>query len=94
MDLASRLLTAERGGETSQPRVDQFLSRLSLFRIYVDDELPFRGIDVLNLARIYDLTVFNAAYLELALRVRLPLATIDASLTRAATAAGVSLFVP
>lgn len=49
---------------------------------------------VLALARTHALPVSRAAYLELAARRGLPLATTDAALTRAAAAAGVSLFTP
>ncbi|MHB1104092.1 MAG: type II toxin-antitoxin system VapC family toxin [Devosia sp.] len=39
----------------------------------------------------HDLTVYDAAYLELALRKELALATLDKELTAAARAAGVSV---
>src|SRR5579872_3818052 len=94
LDVTSRLLIAERSGETNQSRVDQFLSRLPLFQIVLDDEAPFRFFDILNLARIHGLSALKAEYLELAIRYSLPLATIDPSLTQAATTAGVSIFVP
>jgi predicted nucleic acid-binding protein len=94
LDLTDRLLAAERIGETDQRRVDLFLSRLSSFQIFIEDEAPFRYLDILNRARRHSVTVSEAAYLELAIRFNLPLATIDPSLTRAAAAAGVSLFVP
>ncbi len=48
--------------------------------------------DTLNLARRYKLSAYDAAYLELALRTGLPLATLDASLVKAATTAGVPIF--
>lgn len=44
--------------------------------------------DTLNLARRYRLSAYDAAYLELALRTGLPLATLDAGLLRATTTAG------
>lgn len=45
--------------------------------------------DTLQLARRYKLSAYDAAYLELALRTGLPLATLDADLTKASEAAGV-----
>lgn len=42
----------------------------------------------LRLAHAYDLSVYDAVYLELALRRQLPLATLDHALGRAARAAG------
>lgn len=47
----------------------------------------------LLLARAHGLTAYDACYLELALREGLPLATLDARLRTAATAAGVKLYV-
>ena len=44
------------------------------------------------LARARKLTVYDAAYLELAQRERLPLATLDRALEKAAIAEGVALF--
>jgi predicted nucleic acid-binding protein len=61
------------------------------------ERLPIRldfdqdGATVLALAREHRLTVYDAAYLELALRADLPLATLDRQLTAAARAARVSL---
>ena len=49
------------------------------------------GHDVLRLAGAHGLTVYDAAYLELALRQRLPLASFDQQLRKAATAEGLAL---
>lgn len=45
-----------------------------------------------ELARRYNLTIYEAAYLELAQRKHLPLATVDHALIKAAKKAGVALF--
>ena len=47
--------------------------------------------DVLEVSRNYQLTVYDAAYLELAQRESLPLATLDKALRTAAGKAGVKL---
>jgi predicted nucleic acid-binding protein len=47
--------------------------------------------ELLRLARRHGLTAYDASYLELARRDALPLATLDADLTRAARAEGLSL---
>ncbi len=44
------------------------------------------------LARARKLTVYDAAYLDLAIREGLPIATLDHALERAALAEGVALF--
>lgn len=48
----------------------------------------------LHLARSHRLSVYDAAYLELALRQGLPLATLDDRLAAAATSAGVPAYKP
>ena len=48
--------------------------------------------DTISLARGHNLTASDAAYLELAIRRGLPLATIDGKLKLAAKAVGVGLF--
>ena len=47
---------------------------------------------LMTLARVRRLTVYDAAYLELAKREALPLATLDRALEKAAVAEGVALF--
>lgn len=46
---------------------------------------------VMDLARRHRLTAYDAAYLELAQRERVPLATLDGALMRAASAESVAL---
>jgi predicted nucleic acid-binding protein len=65
------------------------LLNLSRLRVRLD-RLP-EGDAVLRLARTHRLSVYDAAYLELAQREGLPLATLDAGLRRAAAGAGVEL---
>jgi predicted nucleic acid-binding protein len=48
---------------------------------------------LLSLARRYDLSAYDASYLELALRLSGGLATLDAKLSRAASLAGLPLAV-
>jgi len=47
--------------------------------------------DVLEVAELHGLTVYDSAYLELAMRRRIPLATLDAVLRKSATSAGVEV---
>jgi predicted nucleic acid-binding protein len=46
-----------------------------------------------TLARQYKLTAYDAAYLELAQRLNIPLATLDKALLLAAPAAGMAILV-
>ncbi len=83
------LLTAERRGRitaTVRRRLAGFLSELP---IVIDDETAGRvWASSAQLAEQYRLTAYDATYLELALRLELPLATSDAALVAAARAVG------
>jgi predicted nucleic acid-binding protein len=63
--------------------------------IRVDDETaPRAWSDILRVARTYGLSAYDAAYLELAIRLGLPLASLDDKLTATAASAGVDAFRP
>ena len=69
-----------------------FLALVGRLRVSVDEGGLQRAFDdVLPLAMQYALSIYDAAYLELALRTKAPLATLDAGLARAARAAGVEV---
>lgn len=71
---------------------DTSLAELGHFGIAIDSDTNAHiwGATV-QLADRYQLTVYDAAYLELAQRRRLPLATLDGALVAAAKAAGVEV---
>jgi len=83
------LVVNERRGRIAESDTAAFLLNLSRLRIRVD-RVPDEGA-VLRLARTRRLSVYDAAYLELAQREGLPLATLDADLQKAAAAEGVAL---
>jgi predicted nucleic acid-binding protein len=62
-----------------------------LDRLPIDIAPPPGGAPVMMLARKHGLTFYDAAYLELAHRERIPLATLDGDLARAAASEGVEL---
>jgi predicted nucleic acid-binding protein len=83
------VLQGERRGRVSEAQATRFLGRLD--ELAIDhDALPDQ-IAVLLLARRHRLTFYDAAYLELARREGLALATLDEELTRAARRENVPL---
>lgn len=69
------------------------IERLRTLPLHVDAETADRGwSDTFALAERFDLTPYDAAYLELAIRLDAPLATLDQDLARAARAAKIPLF--
>src|SRR3954451_14317850 len=93
LEVANALLVGERRKRITPPDTAKFLSLLGTFPITVDDETTARAWgDTLGLARAHNLSAYDAAYLELAMRRGLPLATLDAKLKSVALAVGVPLF--
>lgn len=65
------------------------MSLLAVLDIQVDFESYSRAFaQLISLCRAHKLTSYDAAYLDLALRTQLPLATLDDDLRAAATALG------
>jgi len=92
LELGNALLTAEKRKRIDRVGIEGFLNKLQAYRIIVDNETVAQAWNkTLDLAMQYKLSTYDAAYLELALRRRLSLATLDEALTKAATAAGIPL---
>jgi predicted nucleic acid-binding protein len=88
-EVRNGLIINERRGRIRETRTSEFLQELERIAVLVD-AAPLED-QVLTLARRHRLTVYDAAYLELAMRASLPLATLDAALIRAARAEAVKL---
>jgi predicted nucleic acid-binding protein len=94
LEVANVLRNAARRGRCTDPFVDLSLDGLARMPIAVDGETDAHAWGrTLELARDCDLTLYDAAYLELALRKALPLATCDDELAEAAKAKAVPLLI-
>ena len=90
LEIANILLGAEQRRRITRARTAEFLEILTDLDLRVDADLPGRAFrDVMPLARERRVTTYDAAYLELALRLGLPLATKDKALARAAAEIGI-----
>jgi predicted nucleic acid-binding protein len=78
------LIVNERRGRTTQDDSEAFLRDLATLSIVIDTAI--NDAVIFELARRHRLTFYDAAYLELAVRLRLPLATLDTALAAAAGA--------
>jgi len=83
------LLMGERRGRIDPAGTAGFLADLEGLPVRIDRKPD--SATVLALARMHRLTFYDAAYLELALRLSVPLATLDRAIARAARAAAVPL---
>src|SRR5512135_424260 len=95
LEIANVLLVGERRGRCTQADTTAWLSFLSGLPIVVDVATEAHAwTDALALGRQHGLSAYDAAYLELALREGIPLATLDARLEAAALAVGVARYQP
>ncbi len=92
LEVANVLVKAQAKGLVSEARASAFVGLLSEMTITVDGSTAARALgDTLQLARRFRLSSYDAAYLELALREGLPLATLDADLQGAMVQVGSAL---
>jgi predicted nucleic acid-binding protein len=90
-EIRNVLLVGERRGRASQRQTEEFLIRLARLRI---GTAPVRDdADIFFFARRHRLTFYDAAYLALAQREQIALATLDQNLAMAAGAEGVPLVI-
>jgi predicted nucleic acid-binding protein len=83
---------AVRKGRISAEKAHAFLESLADLPIAIENPtLPQMFVSVRALVDQYNLTAYDAAYLELAIRHNLPIASSDEALAKAAQAAGVGL---
>ncbi|HUV68027.1 MAG TPA: type II toxin-antitoxin system VapC family toxin [Terracidiphilus sp.] len=92
-EVGNTLLVLERAKKLTEQDAARYLSDLALLQI-VQDEAPGaeRQGRVLDLSRRYELSAYQATYLELAMRRSGVLATFDKKLADAARRAGVRVF--
>lgn len=94
LEIANVLLVAERRNRMTQEQSEVAIALLQSLLIQVDTATDANALGAtLTLGRQEGLAAYDAAYLELALRLGLPLATIDTRLAEAATRCGVDLVV-
>jgi predicted nucleic acid-binding protein len=92
LEVANAFQTAIRRKRIDAAYRDGALTELALLPIAIDaDTDTFAWTTTLRLAERFTLTVYDAAYLELAQRRGLPLATLDEPLRAAGHALGVPL---
>jgi predicted nucleic acid-binding protein len=92
LEVANVLRNAVRRGRCDDGYADRSLQRLERLMIAVDAETDARAWgETRSLSRDENLTLYDAAYLELALRVRSPLASCDAALVTAGRRRGLEV---
>jgi predicted nucleic acid-binding protein len=94
-EVANALLMAERRKRIKMAQVTALLARIARLRVSVEPIQTSSAFNqILSIARQNNLTEYDAAYVELALRQGFPLATLDAGLRTAARHLGIALVPP
>lgn len=92
LEVANVLLLAQKKKRVTSLQVTSFVDALSALSITVDSSTTTRAMhSIYALAEKTKLTIYDAAYLELALREKIPLATLDRDLRSAAKKVGIEL---
>ncbi len=92
LEVVHALIMAERRARLSVAGLIRSVKLLQQLAVEIDEEGHHRAFqDLLNLARSERLTLYDAAYLELALRLGVPLASKDTRLRNAAARLGLAL---
>jgi predicted nucleic acid-binding protein len=93
LEVANILVVGERRRRSTQADTAAWMHFLSGLPITVDEDTKTHAFgDITNLSRAHQLSAYDAAYLELAMRRGLPLASLDGPLKIAAQAVGVPLY--
>mgnify|MGYP002717179666 CR=1 FL=1 len=94
LEATNVLLGAENRGDTTLGEIERFIAQLESLPLHVDPLTARQSFTRnMSLARAYKLSSHDAAYLELAVREGLPLATLDENLLKAAKKADIAIYL-
>jgi predicted nucleic acid-binding protein len=95
-EVANGIALAERRGRIPSAEIARIINIISAVTIRFggDFDVSHSITAVVSLSRRTKLSAYDAAYLELALRLGLPLATVDRALRRSAGDHGVGMYAP
>lgn len=95
LEVANALEMGRRRKRIETRLIDRFLTEMQKFRILIEPAISVTDVKTLRaLAERSKLTIYDATYLDLAMRRQLPLVSLDNALVRAAREAGVSVETP
>ena len=93
LEAVSVLVGAEKRCDVSLGEIERFISQLENLPIHTDPSTGHHAFSrTLILARAYNISSYDASYLELAIREGLSLATLDKKLIKSAKKAGVDIY--
>ena len=94
LEASNVLLGAEKRAEITVGEIEGFIIQLENLPIQVDPLTAYQSFSkTITLGRAYNLSSYDAAYLELAIRENIPLATLDKNLVKASKKSGVEIYL-
>ncbi|MCJ7622058.1 MAG: type II toxin-antitoxin system VapC family toxin [Anaerolineaceae bacterium] len=94
LEIGNVLVSAERRGRMTRAESEHFLELIQQLPIEVETPSSRRLFEtVINLAREQSLSTYDAAYLDLAMRVGVRLATLDNAMQQAAIRFGIPTYL-
>ena len=94
LEASNVLLSAEKRTEINLGDSEGSIIQLENLPIHVDTLTAHQAFSrIINIARTYKLSSYDASYLELSMREGIPLATLDSDLTKAAKKAQVEIYL-
>jgi predicted nucleic acid-binding protein len=93
VEITNALLVGERRKRIRRAELQRFVELLKGLDIIEDSQTVTETVHHISpIAREYDLSAYDAAYLDVAIRHEMPLATLDGAVQKAARSARVKLF--
>ena len=94
LEATNVLLSAKKRDEIDSGEIEIFISQLENLPIHTDVNTAKQAFNrILALADAYKLSSYDAAYLELAIREGLPIATLDKDLKKAVKKTGIEIYL-
>ncbi len=94
LEATNVLLGAEKRAEITVGEIEGFIIQLENLPIQVDPLTAYQSFSkTIALGRAYNLSSYDAAYLELAIRESIPLSTLDKNLVNASKKSGVEIYL-
>ncbi len=90
-EIANNIFVSHRKRRITEQQIAEYLDLLKALSIRVESQTLWKDVDLQSVARRWDIAAYDAAYLDLALRKEIPLATSDEPLKRIAMRAGVTI---
>jgi len=95
LEAVSVLIGAEKRSEVSIGEIEAFISQLENLPIHVDTLTAHQAFNrTMTLSKAYNISSYDASYLELSIRKGYPLASLDKKLLKATKQANVEIYKP